>query len=112
MLSDFTEEDQAFFLSGYSCCYCRLFRYPIIKTPINEFLTNEEIPPIIQKDALMSLVRWSQAHGQKLKPSEYESEFQPLAEPSHPSKKPSDQLVSGTGSAPIDETNSIERGLT
>jgi hypothetical protein len=92
--------------------FYRLLRYPIIKTPINEFLTNEEILPIIHKDALMSLVRWSQAHGQKLKPSECESKFQPLAEPSHPSKKPSDQLGSGTGSAPIDETNSIERGLS
>ena len=87
-------------------------RYPIIKTPINEFLTNEETPPIIHKNALMSLVRWSQAHGQKLKSSECESEFQPLAESSHASKKSSDQLDSGTGSAPIDETNSIERGLS
>jgi hypothetical protein len=33
-------------------------------------LTNEEVLPIIQKDALMSLVQWSQAHGQKLKPTE------------------------------------------
>jgi DNA invertase Pin-like site-specific DNA recombinase len=73
-------------------------------------LTNEEILPIIQKDALMSLVRWSQSHGQKLKPIECESQFQPLAEPSPSSKKPSDQLGSRTGSAPIDETNPIERG--
>lgn len=35
----------------------------------------------------MSLVRCSQAHGQKLKPSECESKFQPLAEPSPSSKK-------------------------
>jgi hypothetical protein len=87
-------------------------RYPIIKTSINELLTNEEILPIIHKDALMSLVRWSQAHGQKLKPSECESQFQPLAEPSPSSKKPSDQFGSRTGSAPTDETNSIERGLS
>ena len=42
--------------------------------------------PIIKKNALMSLVQWSQAHGQKLKPTELESNAQPLAKPS-PSKK-------------------------
>lgn len=60
----------------------------------------------------MSLVRWSQAHDQKLKPNECESGFQSLAEPTLSSKIPSDQLGSRTGSAPIDETNPIERGLS
>jgi len=67
--------------------------------------------PIIQKDALMSLVQWSQAHGQKLKPTELESNAQPLAKPSPSSKKPSHQFDSRTGSAPIDETTN-ERGLS
>jgi hypothetical protein len=87
-------------------------RYPIIKTPINDFLTNEEVLPIIQKDALMSLVQWSQAHGQKLKPTELESNAQSLAKPSPSSKKPSHQFGSRSGSAAIDETKSIERGLS
>ncbi|HSN22920.1 MAG TPA: hypothetical protein VLS45_01915, partial [Methylomicrobium sp.] len=77
-----------------------------------DFLTNEEVLPIIQKDALMSLVQWSQAHGQKLKPTELESNAQSLAKPSPSSKKPSHQFGSRTGSTPIDETKSIERGLS
>jgi hypothetical protein len=86
------------------------FRYPIIKTPINDFLTNEEVLPIIQKDALMSLVQWSQAHDQKLKPIELESNAKPLAVPSPSSKKASHQFGSRTGSTPIDEAKTIERG--
>jgi hypothetical protein len=60
----------------------------------------------------MSLVQWSQAHGQKLKPTELESNVQPLAKPSPSSKKPAHQFDSRTGSAPIDETKPIERGLS
>jgi len=60
----------------------------------------------------MSLVRWSQAHGQKLKPNECESGFQSLAEPSLPQKSHLINLVAELVSAPIDETNPIERGLS
>jgi hypothetical protein len=74
-------------------------------------LTNEEVLPI-KKDALMSLVQWSQAHGQELKPTELESNAKPLAKPSPSSKKLSHQFDSRTGSAPIDETKTIERGLS
>jgi hypothetical protein len=90
----------------------KMFRYPIIKTPINDFLTNEEVLPIIQKDALMSLVQWSQAHGQKLKPTQLEANAEPLAKSSPSSKKSSHQFGSRAGSTPIDETKSIERGLS
>jgi hypothetical protein len=60
----------------------------------------------------MSLAQWSQAHGQKLKLTELESNAQPVAKPSPSSKKPSHQFGSRTDSTPIDETKSIERGLS
>jgi hypothetical protein len=37
---------------------------PSQKISIIDFLTNEEMLPIIQKDPLISMVIWSQAHGQ------------------------------------------------
>jgi len=48
----------------------------------------------------------------KLKPTELESNAQPLAKPSPSSKKPSHQFGSRTGSTPIDETKSMERVLS
>jgi len=84
-------------------------RYPIIKTSIKDFLTNEEVLPIIQKSALMSLVQWSQAHGQELKRTE--SDCQSLAQSTFPPKKSPAQSVVRLSATPIDEDNSSEGGL-
>uniref|UniRef100_UPI001C4F4474 hypothetical protein n=1 Tax=Crenothrix polyspora TaxID=360316 RepID=UPI001C4F4474 len=84
-------------------------RYPINKTSIKDFLTNEEVLPIIQKSALMSLVQWSQAHAQELKRTE--SDCQPLAQPSYSPKKSPGQSGGRLSTAPNDEDHSIEGEL-
>jgi len=62
-------------------------------------LTNEEVFPIISKEALLSLVHWSQAHGQQVKPTD--SDIIPTLErPPSPSQKVSHQSHSGIGATP------------
>jgi hypothetical protein len=57
----------------------------------------------------MSLVQWSQAHGQELKRTEFDC--QPLAQSSFSPKKSPDQSVGRVNATPTDEDNSIEGGL-
>ncbi|MCH9698640.1 MAG: hypothetical protein K0U68_11100 [Gammaproteobacteria bacterium] len=61
-------------------------------------MTNEHVLPIISKEALLSLVHWSQTHGQPVKPSD--PDCPSLERPPSPSQKSSHQCHSGTGATP------------